>query len=306
MRILTVCSYNSGSVSPFVREQVNSLREMGVIVDYFRIKGKGTLGYLKNLAPLKNKIKEGNYDLVHAHYGLSGLLANLQFTLPVVTTFHGSDVHFRFNRFLSYITSRLSSLSVLTNKKQVNQLILKRNFKIIACGVDTNLFRPNNKLECRRELGLEDDESLVLFSSAFDNKVKNAELAQQAINKLKNVSLLELKGFSREEVALLINASDAVLVTSFYETGPLIVKEALACNTPVISTDVGDVKDLIEDLDNCYITSYDPTDIANKVKLVLKKESKCKGRSAVQEFSLPSVAKSVKDVYKEVLKRGYH
>src|SRR5699024_9245397 len=111
-------------------------------------------------------------------------------------------------------------------------------------------------------------------SSSFDRSVKNPLLAQKAVNRLKNVSLIELKGYSRKDVAVLINASDTVLITSHYETGPLIAKEALACNTPIVSTNVGDVKKLIENLNSCYLIDYRVPDVAEKLKLVLRKNNK--------------------------------
>src|SRR5699024_4954863 len=98
----------------------------------------------------------------------------------------------------------------------------------------------------------------------------NYALAKKAVSLLDDsVELLELKDKTREEVNLLFNASDLLLMTSFTEGSPQVVKEALACNTPIVSTDVGDVKSLICDVNNCYITSYSPVDVADKIKLAL-------------------------------------
>ncbi len=301
MKILVVCSYNSGRISPFIKEQVDSLVMEDIEVEYFKITGKGFLGYLKNFRPLIKSIKKGGYDLIHAHYGLSGLLANLQRIKPVITTYHGSDIHFRLNRIFSLITSRLSHFNILTNKRQIRQLHLKKDFEVYPCGIDTELFCPLNKGECRTKFGLNESGKIILFCSSFDRKIKNAELAKKAVNRLKNVSLIELKGYSREQVAWLINASDLVLITSFYETGPIIAKEALACNTPVVSTDVGDVKDIISKLDNCYLTSYNPDDVARYINKVLNSDKVCNGRSAVLKYDLHKVAKDIRKVYQLVL-----
>ena len=92
MNILIVCSGNKGKVNSFITEQVASLEKVGVTADYFIIKGHGVLGYLSNLPRLRRTIRRGKYQLVHSHYGLSGLLAVLQRRIPVITTFHGSDV----------------------------------------------------------------------------------------------------------------------------------------------------------------------------------------------------------------------
>lgn len=300
-KILIVTSYNSGRISPFVKDQVESLREKSLLIDYFKIVGKGALGYLKNYKKLKEQVNTNEYDLVHAHYGLSGLLANMQRIVPVITTFHGSDTHFKKNRILSFISSRLSAHNILTNKKQIRQLRLKKFYTLQSCGVDLSIFKPQNRVECRKYFDFKANEKIVLFASSFDRVVKQPELAKRAISKTDNVKLIELKGYSKKEVSLLINASDMVLITSKYETGPLIAKEALACNIPVVSTDVGDVRELIQDVDNCYITKHDHTDIAEKVNKVLNSTTKCMGRSEVVKFDLSNVAENIIKVYKKVL-----
>ena len=113
MRILIVASGNSYKISPFVKEQVNSLEKHGLAIDYFLIKGKGIVGYLKNYFLLRNKLtKNKSYDIIHAHYGLSGLLASMQKLVPVVITFHGSDVNLWHNYLYSWLASRLSARKV--------------------------------------------------------------------------------------------------------------------------------------------------------------------------------------------------
>lgn len=298
MKVLVVCSYNSGQINSFIKEQVESLRKTRVEIDYYKIVGKGIFGYLKNLIPLRERIKKGNYDLIHAHYGLSGFLANLQRTVPVITTYHGSDIHYKFNRVLSLLASRLSKFNILTNKRQINQLRLRKGFQVIPCGVNTAIFYPMDKISCRKKLGLSLEERIILFCSTFDREVKNATLAKEAINKLDNARLLELKGYSREEVSLVINSADAVLITSFYETGPLVAKEALACNTPIVSTDVGDVKDLIDGLPNCYIVAYDADDVAKKLYKVLNRSNNYSYKG-IENLSLQNIATKIKNIYEE-------
>lgn len=302
MKILVVASFNSGQFSPFVTEQVESIKKSGVTVELFPIKGKGALGYLKNLIPLKKKISQGHYQLIHAHYGLSGLLALMQFNLPVICTFHGSDVHFKKNRMFSYLVSRLSVHNILTNTKQISLLHLKTKYRVIPCGIDTQLFQPMDKRACRKKLNLKEDKRYILFSSSFNNGVKNSRLAIEAVSNIENCELIELKGYSRYEVVELMNACDLLLVTSHYETGPLVVKEALACNTPIVSTDVGDVKQLISGLRNCYITSTNPIDIAEKIQQALDSDRTCDSRKVVEPYELQRVARSVKEVYLDVLK----
>ena len=304
MKVLIVASGNSAVISPFVKEQGDSLKEIGLDIDYFLIKGKGITGYLKNYFNLIRLIKTNNYDIIHAHYGLSGLLATFQSHVPVVITFHGSDVNLnRTNFYLSFLASRLSDANIFVHESLSKKLSLfSDKAEIIPCGVNLNLFKPIDKLASRDKLGLDHNYNYVLFSSSFNNKIKNAALAKLALSNFENIILLEMKGYSREEVHLLMNAVDILIVTSHSETGPLVVKEALACNCPIISTDVGDVKELANGTKNCYIVEYDAKQIEQRIRDILSSNKKSDGRAAVKHISLEKIATDVYSVYKRVLK----
>ena len=304
MKVLIVASGNSTIISPFVKEQGDSLKEIGLEIDYFLIKGKGITGYLKNYFNLIRLIKTNTYDIIHAHYGLSGLLATFQSHVPVIITFHGSDVNLnRTNFYLSFVASRLSDANIFVHKSLSKKLSLSSNqTEIIPCGVNLNLFKPIDKLASRDRLGLDHNYYYILFSSSFNNKIKNASLAKSALSNFKNIILLEMKGYSREEVHLLMNAVDILIVTSHSETGPLVVKEALACNCPIISTDVGDVKELVNSTRNCYIVEYDAKHIEQRIRDILSSNKKSNGRAAVKHLSLEKVAKDVYSIYKRVVK----
>jgi glycosyltransferase involved in cell wall biosynthesis len=303
MKVLIVASGNSAVISPFVKEQGDSLKEIGLDIDYFLIKGKGITGYLKNYFNLNRLIKTNTYDIIHAHYGLSGLLATFQSHVPVVITFHGSDVNLnRTNFYLSFLASRLSDANIFVHESLSKKLSLfSDKAEIIPCGVNLNLFKPIDKLASRDRLGLDHNYNYVLFSSSFNNKIKNAALAQLALSNFENIILLEMKGYSRKEVHLLMNAVDILIVTSHSETGPLVVKEALACNCPIISTDVGDVKELVNGTKKCYIVEYDAKQIEQRIRDILSSNKKSDGRAAVKHLSLEKIATDVHNVYKRVL-----
>ena len=304
MKVLIVASGNSAVISPFVKEQGDSLEEIGLDIDYFLIKGKGITGYLKNYFNLNRLIKTNTYDIIHAHYGLSGLLATFQSHVPVVITFHGSDVNLnRTNFYLSFLASRLSDANIFVHESLSKKLnLFSDKAEIIPCGVNLNLFKPIDKLASRDKLGLDHNYNYVLFSSSFNNKIKNAALAKLALSNFENIILLEMKGYSREEVHLLMNAVDILIVTSHSETGPLVVKEALACNCPIISTDVGDVKELAKGTKNCYIVGYDAKHIEQRIRDILSSNKKSDGRAAVKHFGLEKIATDVYSVYQRVLK----
>jgi teichuronic acid biosynthesis glycosyltransferase TuaC len=315
MKVLIVCSGNWGFVKPFISEQVDSIKKAGVECDYFLIKGKGFRGYLSNYSRFRKKISNNHYDLVHAHYGLSGLFALLQRRLPVVITFHGVDLvdkknmcshKFRVSRFhvfLSKIAARLSSWNIFVNKNII--IFPQKKHSVISCGVNHNIFYPLDKTEARLKLGLIKDKKYILFSSSFkQSTLKNYELAQAAVSKIPDAELLEMKNFSREEVNLLMNACDVLLITSYFETGPLVVKEAMACNCPIISTDVGNVREVLSDTDGCCICSYDQQDIAKKMELTLACERPFNGLEKIIKYDNNIIAKEVIDVYEKVLKNS--
>ena len=303
MRILIIASGNSLQLSPFVKEQAESLIKQGLFVDFFLIKGKGLFGYLKNYFLLIKKIRYKEYDLIHAHYGLSGLLATMQLSIPVIITFHGSDVNMKKNYIFSRIASKLSTTNIFVHQSLPKKLKIYRNpLNILPCGFNNNLFFPILKDKAKEILKWEKSVRYIVFSSAFDNKIKNVQLAWSAISDINNCNLVELKGYEKDKINLMLNASDLLLVTSLSETGPIIVKEALACNCPIISTDVGDVKNLIRNVQNCYISSYNPEDIIKKINQVFIKNKRTNGERAIKDFKLENIAYKVIDVYKNTLK----
>jgi len=114
-------------------------------------------------------------------------------------------------------------------------------------------------------MGLKQNDTIILFSGSFTNKVKNYPLARKALALVdQNIKLIELKGYSREQVNLLLNSCNVALLTSFSEGSPNFIKEAMACNCPVVSTDVGDVKEITSNIDGTYICDFSPDDVAKK------------------------------------------
>jgi glycosyltransferase involved in cell wall biosynthesis len=316
IKVLIVCSGNTQENEifdfklhhAFIYEQTEELKKRNVDFDFFYIRGKGITGYIKNYRKYLKIIKTCRPAIVHAHYGLSGLFANLQRKVPVITTFHGSDVFlFRKNLLLSRIANRLSCRSIVVNK---NMSILLKDFlkiDIIPCGVDLKRLYPLNVRDDINIYGIVREKINILFSSRFDYYEKNYPLAEKVMSLLgPDYNLVELKGYSREEVNLLMNICDIALMTSISEASPQFIKESMACNCPVVSTDVGDVKEIFGDLNGCFITSFKPEDVANNIKSAIeyrKSNRYTKGRDRIFELGLDSetVALKIFEVYKKVL-----
>lgn len=313
MKILIVCSGTHGALSPFIQEQIDSIKKLGIEVLIFKINKPGLIGYSSHLRPLRRFIKLNNPDIVHAHYGLSGLLANMQRKIPVITTFHGSDINnprvFKFSKWAHI----LSAASIFVEEKMQSKLSPKETSCIIPCGVDFATFRPLANGEINGTLNIKKDCVNILFSSSFCNPVKNYPLAKEACTHLerginKKVNLIELKGIERQQVNLLMNSVDCVLLTSFSEGSPQFIKEAMACNKPIVATNVGDIKWLFGNEPGHFLAGFESKDVAEKIKLALafsKKNINTKGREKIIELGLDSVtiAKRIIEIYNIVLNK---
>ena len=306
MKVLVVASGNKGQCAPFVLEQMVALRKGGCEVDFFGLKGKGVGGYLKNLPALKRRIKNFRPDIIHAHYGLSGLFANLQRRVPVVTTYHGSDINERKVLPFSKMAMRLSAWNVFVSTKTLQIAQAKKKYILLPCGIDLSELQLTEQSEARRKMGLESDKRYVLFAGAFDNEVKNAPLAKETVALLNDndLVLLELKGFSREQVTLLMCAADAFLMTSFTEGSPQVIKEAMACGCPIVSVDVGDVKERMDGVDGCFVAvSRGPLELSKLLEKAMGFEGKTKGRDKLVADGLdnPTVARRLIERYERII-----
>ena len=303
MKILILCSKNSGRIAPFITDQVKALQKAGVVCEYFTVEGKGVKGYLRNFIPMMRKIREFQPDIIHAHYGLSGLLANLQRKVPVVTTYHGSDINNPKVLRYSKVSIILSAWNIFVSDKNIQLAGVKGKFSLIPCGVDTDIFRPIERKPVREKLDLRESDHIVLFAGAFDNPVKNPELAKEALAKVPDARLMELKGYSRTQVAELMNAADVCLMTSHSEGSPQFIKEAMACGCPIVSVDVGDVAEILEGVEGCRIADKNATDVAQKIEQVLIENKRTNGREKLIMMGLDSesVAQKIISIYNEVL-----
>ena len=301
MKVLITARYKEKGFAPFVTEQVAALKGVGVECRMFPVKSNN---YLRYYPELKRTIRSFRPDIVHAHYGLCGLLANLQRRVPVVTTYHGSDINDPKVRRLSKWAIQFSAYNVFVSQRNIDLARPKKNFALIPCGINLADFPIIDKNEARKEIGLVQGGRYVLFAGAFDNPIKNASLAQAAVSLLPGVQLLELKGYSRPQIALLMQAVDAMLMTSITEGSPQVVKEAMACGCPIVSVDVGDVRERVDGVEGCFVSNtYKPEDLASLLDKALSFGMRTDGRNAIIRDGLTSeaVAFQLKEVYNQVL-----
>ena len=305
MKILVVASYNRSRFAPFILEQATALQNLGNEIEYFGLQGKGLKGYLKNLPDFKKKIKEFDPDGVHAHFGLSGLFANLQRKKPVVTTYHGSDVNESSLLPYSKLAMHWSAWNVFVSRQTLDVVHPKRKFSLLPCGIEINELQLMGKSEARQKMHLTLDKYYVLFAGSYEREVKNAPLAKEAVSTLpeKNVELLELKGYSHEEVIMLMCAVDALLLTSLNEGSPQVVKEAMACGCPIVSVDVGDVVERTHGVEGCYVAkTFEPEELSGLLSKALMFSGKTNGRERIINDKLDNklVAANLMEVYRKV------
>lgn len=267
MKILVIGRYNKqfpNNLLPFVLEQGESLRQLGVDIEYMPVRGN----YFLAVRDLKRKIRECNPDIVHAHYGLSAITAELQSLVPVVTTFHnGETLNWHVNLLTSLFSLRAKHVVYVA--QHIHDLVYfkAKNHSIIPCGVNMDDCHIIDQIAARQQLGFEPDVKYILFGGGFDNLRKNYAILREAVERIEqapwvpvqggercgNIVCLEMKGLSRAECVLRMNACDLFALPSHSEGSPQALKEAMACNCPILATDIADVRTLLGNLPGHYV-----------------------------------------------------
>lgn len=316
MKVLFVVSGNSTEfeIVPFIKSQGQALQKLGLVVEYFRVEGKGLKGYLKNLIPLRRRLRAGGFDLIHAHYSLNGLLALLTMVRkPIVVSYMGSD---SYGTVLPNGRTKLSSVwivllsiliqpfvsYVICKSENIRKRVYKKHCSVVPNGVDLDVFKPCQENSEKEKIGTRK----ILFPGNTRSKRKNYQLLLSAIESLKGHEIEIVAPFPVDQEALneLYNQADMMALCSLEEGSPNVVKEAMACNCPIVSTDVGDVRWLFGSTDGHLIASNDPKDYADKISTLLNRNGRTEGRSRLLTLGLDglSVGSKIFDIYMKVLK----
>jgi len=293
---------------PFITEQAEKIAQIGEVeIDYFTIRGNSVLSYFK-VGDLKRKIKVFQPDLIHAHYGLSGFAAILQRQVPVVITFHNGETLSVMSNLISSVASLFAKhvIYVAQHIYDLCYLKPKKNYTILPCGVTLEQCIIVEQQQARQELGFSADKKYVLFGGAFSNLRKNYPLLQEAMASLGRVDIevLEMKGLDRITITKMMCACDLFALPSKSEGSPQALKEAMACNCPILATDVADIKHLLGNLDGHYLCSFEVNDVADNLLKALAFGQRTKGRQRIVELGLENdtVAHKITEIYKNVVK----
>ena len=292
------------ALGTFVMQQVNHLRRAGQIVNVLHIRGhQSKLRYLDAAFEVFAQTRRTRYDIVHAHYGLTGVPALCRFRTPLVITLHGSDALSGIVQpFISRMVCKLADAVIVVSKG----IMARVPGEHIPCGIDLERFRPSDRAAARARLGLPMNARLVLFPYDRRRKIKRYDLALAAVQHLgaSDVECITVSGIKNEEMPWYYNASDVMILCSESEGSPTSVKEALACNIPVVSTNVGDVADIMSGIEGCEICEATPESLAAGLQRVFDRKSWAfESRAAMRRYDQKHVAEALLRVYRRVLER---
>ena len=310
MRVLVVTNFMPDASAPqrgrWVRYQVDEVRRRGIEVDVFEF-ARGRDEYLPATRRLRSLLRGQRFDLVHAHYGLAGWVARLAGAKPLVVTFHGTDVR---HHLVGHLSRRLAwridlvagvSRALFLPEDGRPGLPAVPGSAVLPCGPDLRRFEPMPRAEARRQLGL-DPEGPYLFFPANPARPEKRHDRAAAVAAACEADLLTGGSIEPEQMPLWINAANAVLVTSDYEGFGMAAVEALACEVPVLSTDVGIAPYALGGIDGCLCASFDVDAWAALARQHLAApDPRVAGAARAATLSASGMAERVIEAYETVL-----
>lgn len=307
-----------GTLAP-VRRQIESLKPLVSQIHILEIEGPSFLKYIKAIGKIRKYSRD--FDLVHAHYGLCGFSSVLGSLRPVILSLMGSDILAsaqspgllsRVRQFIEHKLSRFAArraIVVIVKSKEMASEIMPIPTVLLPNGVDMELFCDNPRAEARELLGWDKSDIYVLFGGNPEDVNKNYQLATAAVKHAEHllecsIKIIPLASISPARVPVLLNGCDCMILASLKEGSPNVVKEALACNTPVVSVRVGDVCSILDSTLGCYTCKHDAIDMGEKIDKVLRKKVKIDGRKALTAKGLNSeiVASQLFEIYSNSIK----
>jgi glycosyltransferase involved in cell wall biosynthesis len=304
----------------FVSQALEALRRQeGIEVDLELVaQDRGKPDYLLANPRLHRIWSRGRYDLVHVHYGLTGLATLwVSPSIPTVFTFYGSDINLTRSRFIARRVAAHAARRIFVSSRLAEQWPSDRNV-VLPNGIDFGRCRPADRTEACRKLGLDPSRRWILFGSSPTNPVKGYDLFSYVMARVRSrrpdteALILTQLGQDYATVIDKLNAADVLLFTSKQgqEGSPTVIKEALATGLPVVSVDVGDARELLEGIYPGCVMSWpdDPLgdawleQMATEVLTVLATDTRANGRSLRPQLDENVIARRTIEIYREVLR----
>jgi teichuronic acid biosynthesis glycosyltransferase TuaC len=310
VRILCVTNMYPSPQRPgsgaFVCQQVEQLRRFGHTVDVINILGfQSKMHYLRCTLDVVRMTSAVAYDIVHAHYGYSAYPAMFRLQAPLVITLHGTDVLGKniFERLCTRAVSHFADAVIVVSEG------MRRRIPgiVIPCGVDLGVFKPYDRDKARARLRWPKDRYIVLFPFDPARPEKRYDLARASVERLVqegvDAELMTVVNVPNGEMPWCYSAADALLLCSDYEGSPTSIKEALACNRPVVATEVGDVGELLSGIAGTRICPPDAGTIARNLREVFdwSRSGEFRGRAAMARYDQALTVEKIVGVYDDVL-----
>lgn len=305
MHVLALVTYPR----PFFTQEVDWLRRKNVSVDVIAVPGRestndtrSVLDYVRFYRQVLGKTWS-DYDLVHASYGLTAPFALAQRHRPVVLSLWGSDVMGSLGWLTKQAAAHCDERIVMSDEMQRE---LGHDAHVIPHGIDFEKFKPIDRTTARRSVGWDTDGTYVIFPYNPSREVKNYPLAERVVETVREslstpVSLQPVYGVSHDEIPLYMNAADALLLTSDREGFPNSVKEAMACNLPVVATDCGSLRGRLEPVTNSYVCGSE-SELATRLGEVLTNGQRSDGREHAADLSFDETTDDILEVYRQALR----
>jgi glycosyltransferase involved in cell wall biosynthesis len=315
--IYVIPGADEGVSMSFSRRQAASVSRCGIAVRCFFLRSRTSpVAIWKELRRLRGAIQEFAPHIVHAHFGtMTAFVSAIASHTPLVITFHGSDLNptpadpwlkSKLGHGLSHLAAMRAS-GVICVSRQLGERVayLQDRVHVVPCGVNMDHFRPLPREHCRRKLGWNLDEKTVLFNARTDPIGKRLDLAEAAFayaqRRLPNLRLHVFRGNTPpDEMPWYYSAADCLLMTSDYEGSPMVVKEAMTCNLPVVSVDVGDVAERLRGVTPSAIVARDPVALGEALVEVLDRDNRSNGRILVRDVSEEIVAGKIVSIYRSL------
>lgn len=302
MRILSLVTNDHAG---FFRQQIDGIRGRGHTVDVFAVPGSSkdsdrSIATYMHYYPRAIASSFKGYDLVHANYGLTAPPAVLQAYRPTVLTLWGSDLMGRYGWISRFCAQLVDEVVVMSGEMAE---VCGGNCHVIPHGIDLDLFRPLPRDIAREKVGWSSSTHHVLFPYGPGREVKDFPRAQQIVGRVRTEQDVELHTVSNvphARMPLYMNAADALLLTSKREGMPNSVKEALACNLPVVATGVSDLPELLADVSHSIASDDDDT-LVSTLESALRSGERSNGRASIDSLGAETQLDKLESVYRSAL-----
>ena len=306
MKVVFVASGNKavGTVSAFVCSQYESLQREGIDMMLFPVKGRGWKSYVKAIVRLRRLVRQERPDIVHAHYSICGVVATIATcctrTKVIVSILGSFPTHSLKWLWVRFFIKHVWDVTLVKSQRTADQLGI--NLPVVPNGVNLDQVVLVEKKEARERCGFEEGKKYIIWCSNPSRGEKKYPLAQQAVALLDDPGVILFPVFdkSHDEVVTYMCAADVLLLTSVSEGSPNVVKEAMACNCPVVSTDVGDVRWVTGGIPGTFVVPYgDVKALCDAVRSALDFGGCTQGRERIVSLGLTTgdVAAKIKTLY---------